>query len=199
MNTKLSIFAGLLGGLAAAFAVVSLLGRDYRVRNREIFTEMQYSLADESQAESAVLPGGIVEQPPPEGAIYRGQKPYEFTKVPLDKLGAEELGRIKLIANPHTNAPPDHQAWLLDRGKSLFAASCASCHGASGTGGAPVSAFGIGATNLQANAGKYTDGELYHIITCGVRTMPAHEDHLRPDDRWNLILFLRQLQGGTKP
>ncbi|MCC6572280.1 MAG: cytochrome c [Planctomycetes bacterium] len=199
MNAKLSIIAGILGGLAAAFGIVSLLARDYRVRNREIFTEMQYSVAAESQAEHPVLPGGIVEQPPAEGSHYRGQKPYVFSKVALEKLSADELALVKAQINPAAGVDGDRRVWLLDRGKAVFAASCASCHGQTGTGGAPVSTFGIGATNLQVGVAKYTDGELYHIITSGVRSMPAHEGHVRPDDRWATILFLRQLQGGNKP
>lgn len=199
MNAKMSILSGVLGGLAAAWLLVALLARDFSKRNFEIFTEMQYSVAAESQAEHPILPDGIVEQPPVEGTIYRGQRPYPFSKVPHERLAADELARVRQNSNPLALAAAEDRAVALARGSAVFASGCASCHGPTGAGGAPVATFGVGATNLQVVGDKYTDGELYHIITAGVRTMAPHEAHVRPDDRWKLILFLRTLQGGTKP
>jgi mono/diheme cytochrome c family protein len=196
MNIKLTILSAAMGGLALAWAVSAFVARDYSKRNREIFTEMAYSESSKAQGESAVLPGGMVQQSPPEGTLYRGQYSYFAPGVPLDKLGPDDLARVKAHANPYAGVDADKRAALEAQGATLFVNNCQSCHGVNGAAGAPVAAFGIGATNLPANVGKYSDGELFHIIGYGVRTMPAHEDHVRADDRWKLILQLRKLAGG---
>lgn len=196
MNIKLTILSAVLGGLALSWAISAFVARDYSVRNREIFTEMAYSESAKAQSKSDVLPGGIVQQSPPDGTLYRGQYSYFAPAVPLEKLSADELARVKAHSNPYANAAVDKLAALEAQGNTLYVNNCQSCHGINGAAGAPVAAFGIGATNLQANVAKYTDGELFHIIGYGVRTMPAHEDHVRADDRWKLILHLRKLAGG---
>jgi mono/diheme cytochrome c family protein len=196
MNLKLTILSGVFAGLALAWAVAALIARDYSERNKEIFTEMAYSVAAESQGRSEVLPGGLVEQAPPEGTLYRGQQRYFAPPVPLEKLGAEDAGKVKNNINPYANLTGDTRAQVLLGGEKLYVKSCESCHGAKGAGTGEVVRFGIGATNLQTNLVKYTDGELFHIITCGVRTMPAHDGHVRFDDRWKLVVYLRNLQGG---
>ncbi len=38
------------------------------------------------------------------------------------------------------------------------------------------------------------DGYLFHVISDGVRTMPAHGAQVPVRDRWAIIAYLRQLQ-----
>ncbi len=198
MNLKLTILSAVFGGLALSWAISAFIARDYSVRNREIFTEMAYSETAKSQGKSDVLPGGLVQQSPPEGTRFRGQYSHLAPIVPLDKLSADDLAKVRAHNNPYAGAGVERLAALEAQGATLYVNNCQSCHGINGAAGAPVAAFGIGATNLPANLGKYTDGELFHIIGYGVRTMPAHEDHVRADERWKLILHLRKL-AGAKP
>jgi hypothetical protein len=46
------------------------------------------------------------------------------------------------------------------------------------------------------NSLKLRDGEIYHTITLGIRSMGAHGSQIRPDDRWMLIMYIRKLQEG---
>jgi hypothetical protein len=44
------------------------------------------------------------------------------------------------------------------------------------------------------SAVKLKDGEIYHTITLGIRSMGAHGSQIGPDDRWKLVLYIRTLQ-----
>jgi mono/diheme cytochrome c family protein len=81
--------------------------------------------------------------------------------------------------------------------------NCAVCHGASGRGGGGEIAFGIvGAYGLSVAPSNITapatqawpDGELFHTITNGVRTMPAYGHQVKVQDRWAIVAYLRVLQ-----
>jgi mono/diheme cytochrome c family protein len=92
---------------------------------------------------------------------------------------------------------------LIQRGEREFNVNCAVCHGASGRGGGGEIAFGIvGAYSLSVAPANITapttqaqaDGELFHTITNGARTMPAYGHQVRVQDRWAIVAYLRVLQ-----
>jgi hypothetical protein len=92
---------------------------------------------------------------------------------------------------------------LIRRGEQQFGVNCAVCHGSSGRGGGGEIAFGIvGAYNLSVAPSNTTapliqaqpDGQLFHTITSGVRTMPAYGHQVRVQDRWAIVAYLRVLQ-----
>ncbi|MBP9890738.1 MAG: cytochrome c [Planctomycetes bacterium] len=196
MNNKLTVLCAVFGALACSWGVASLLARDNSERNRELFTEMAYSPAAEAQMKNNQLPGGITQQSPPEGTLHVSQYHYAAPAKPYNELTGNDFDLVNRNANPFAGLAVDKRAARLAEGTTLFVNQCQSCHGVGGAGGAPVAAFGIGATNLPANVGKYSDGALFHIITHGVRTMPAHGDHLRAEDRWKIILYLRKIAEG---
>jgi len=188
VSTRQAILLGALGGFCLAALASALIVRDYSKPNREIFTEMAYSYAAESQREydAEVLPGGMVQQPAPEGTLYRGQKVYDpegVNKKPEDAAGL--------------NNPYKADEAVLARGAELYRMSCSPCHGLNAGGGAPVTKYGIAAPSLLAGSPKArSDGELFHIITRGFNTMAPHAAHVKHDDRWKIILHLRDLQSG---
>jgi mono/diheme cytochrome c family protein len=196
MNNKLTVLSAIFGALACSWAVASLLARDNSVRNREIFTEMAYSPAAEAQMKNDQLPGGVVQQSPPEGTLHMSQYHYAAPAKLFNELIGNDLEYVNRNSSPFAGLEANQRALRQAEGAALFVSQCQSCHGINGGGGAPVAAFGIGATNLPANVGKYSDGALFHIITYGVRTMPAHGDHLRAEDRWKIILHLRKIAEG---
>ena len=51
----------------------------------------------------------------------------------------------------------------------------------------PLTVSGLSAVKLQ-------DGEIYHTITLGIRSMGAYGSQVKPDDRWMIVLYVRQLQ-----
>ncbi len=44
------------------------------------------------------------------------------------------------------------------------------------------------------NAVMLKDGEIFHSITLGFGTMGAHASQIQPDDRWKIVLYIRELQ-----
>ncbi len=87
-------------------------------------------------------------------------------------------------------------------GSQLFAVNCAVCHGPNGDGTGRVAGY-FRAANAPAPADlrredikARTDGELFWIITNGFgEYMPPFGDLITPEQRWALVVHIRQLQG----
>jgi cytochrome c553 len=81
-----------------------------------------------------------------------------------------------------------------------FAQSCAACHGAPGVLPLPVMrAATPHAPNLQVNAPKWTDAQLFYILDHGVKFtgMPFWAARDRPDEIRRMVAFVRALPGMT--
>ena len=80
-------------------------------------------------------------------------------------------------------------------GAVLYATNCAICHGETGEGDGPVASSlemppsDLHASHVQMN----TDGALFYIISHGKpdTPMPAWDNVLDEDERWNVVNFLR--------
>ena len=84
--------------------------------------------------------------------------------------------------------------------QSTFDAKCAMCHGKDGDGKGDLAAImhinPSNLTNPQTLANR-TDGELFTIIDKGSASMPAQGSRLKKDQTWDLVNFLRSLEGKT--
>jgi len=91
-----------------------------------------------------------------------------------------------------------YQAASIAGGKALFAEHCVACHGSRGGGDGPAaSALNTRPADLRAHhVALHTAGDLFWWIGHGLRTMPAFGDRLSPDERWDLVNFLRALSAG---
>lgn len=79
---------------------------------------------------------------------------------------------------------------VLIQGGVLYAQNCAVCHGANGEG------IGKPGTPLTAATGqRYTDGDLYWLLTNGVagKGMPPMNSRLSPTERWQVVRYLRSI------
>jgi mono/diheme cytochrome c family protein len=89
----------------------------------------------------------------------------------------------------------DGQAWL--GGGRLFQDQCAVCHGDDGSGKSTIGRnLYPKAPDMRASATQaLTDGELYFIITNGIRYtgMPGWEGEHTPAEVWRLVAFVRRL------
>lgn len=93
---------------------------------------------------------------------------------------------------------------LLKRGQGQFNRHCAVCHGASGRGGGGDVAYGIvGAYGLSVPPANVLtpeiqaqpDGQLFNVVTNGVRQMPGYGHQLKDVlDRWAIVAYMRELQ-----
>jgi mono/diheme cytochrome c family protein len=83
-------------------------------------------------------------------------------------------------------------------GAGLYQASCAACHGVDAHGGGPLS----GTTQIRppslvsGHLNQHTDGDIFFWISNGLPGgMPAWASKLSETDRWNLVNYLRSLNG----
>ena len=81
-------------------------------------------------------------------------------------------------------------------GASTYAQSCAVCHGTNGEGDGPGSAgLEVKPANLhEEHVQELSDGALFYIITHGRpdTAMPAWENILTEEQRWQVVNFIRQ-------
>ena len=99
----------------------------------------------------------------------------------------------------HTPNPVSLTVTSVDAGSRLYQANCAACHGVSGAGGGPLSGTtAITPPSLLAHLGQHSDGDLFYWISNGMPGgMPAWAAKLSETDRWNLINYLRSINGAN--
>ncbi len=123
-----------------------------------------------------------------------------------EELDAEELGEIaddrvepgdaEPVPGPGLKFRPD-----TARGRELYTASCASCHGPSGRGDGldlPVDANGRPITVRDLTSGSFRGGthpeEVFQRIRCGVPGTPMPSaDSLNDEEIWQLVHYVELL------
>lgn len=151
----------------------------------EMISDMTQAVPAESFSESRVFADGKTLQTPPEGTIPRGFAPFEYAPgdPEAERAGAE-------LENPF--APTSEN---LERGKFVYENFCMACHGAEGEGdGQLVPRYPNPPAYQDKKLMAMPDGRMFHSITLGKRDMPQHATQLDPEDRWKVILFIRELQ-----
>ena len=172
------------------FLLVNLAAcnRDRNNPGWDYFPDMFYSTAYETNTKNPNFENGMTMRVPVAGTIPREFIPFEYTNDPESrKMAGEEL------VNPFLKSPE-----TLSRGKLIYTTFCIGCHGIEGNGDGRLFTSGLyplkPLTLSGESAVKLKDGEIYHTITLGIRSMGAHGSQIRPDDRWKLILYIRTLQ-----
>jgi mono/diheme cytochrome c family protein len=92
----------------------------------------------------------------------------------------------------------------FDRGKLVYERVCATCHGREGdNNGSLIVARGAFAPTLLTSppVRAMADGHLFHVATFGgPKQMKGYGDLLSREDRWMVVLYIRELQkAATKP
>jgi mono/diheme cytochrome c family protein len=85
---------------------------------------------------------------------------------------------------------------VLERGKQRYTIYCQPCHDARGDGKGILFQRGNvpTATFHQEKLLKYTDGQLFDVMTNGQGLMPAYRWPIPPADRWAIIAYIRGMQ-----
>lgn len=151
----------------------------------EFAPDMVYSQAYEAYGESSITPNGSSMLAAPEKSIPRGYKVFAYGSSDDEKerAGAE-------LTDPRASTQE-----RMARGKLLYDKMCLVCHGATGQGDGPVAAKYSEPPAFNGRALRnYNDGQLYHAIVVGYGDMPSHAVQLDDNDRWDVILYLHQLQ-----
>src|ERR1700735_5403207 len=82
------------------------------------------------------------------------------------------------------------------RAKKMYGWDCAMCHGDNGDGKGDVAAeqkLTMRDYRDAASLKTMSDGEIFYIIQKGKGQMPAEGDRAKPDEIWNLVIYLRKM------
>ena len=163
--------------------------RDRNNPGWDYFPDMFYSTAYETNSKNPNFEDGLTMRTPVTGTMPRDFTPFEYTNDAESRVRAG-----KELLNPIMPTPE-----TLLRGKLVYTTFCVGCHGISGEGDGHLFTSGLYPLKPLSisgnNAAKLKDGEIFHTITLGIRSMGAHGSQIRPEDRWKLVLYIRKLQG----
>src|SRR5258708_39055618 len=125
-------------------------------------------------------------RPPVEGTVARGQL-HEDTYFYIGKIGN----------NPGDVMPFPVTKEVLARGRERYNIFCAPCHSRVGDGNGFVPSRGFARkppsfhiVRLQ----KAPLGYFYDVITEGFGIMPDYASQIPPQDRWDIVAYMRALQ-----
>src|SRR5579863_9064990 len=125
-------------------------------------------------------------RPPVEGTVARGQL-YDDTYFYTGKVGN----------NPGDVMPFPVTKQVLERGRERYNIFCAACHSRLGDGNGFVPSRGFARkppsfhiVRLQ----KAPVGYFYDVITEGFGIMPDYASQIPPQDRWDIVAYVRALQ-----
>jgi mono/diheme cytochrome c family protein len=162
--------------------------RQRNMRGYDFIPDMVYSRAYETYSENPNFKDSSSMRIPAANTVPRGFLPFRYTNDTTSRLKAG-----KELANPFPAS-----AEVLERGKLIFTTFCIHCHGKRGAGDGFLFTSGLYPLQPKSLSGetaaKLKDGEIYHTITLGIRSMGAHGSQIRPDDRWKLVIYIRKLQ-----
>lgn len=162
------------------------------MRGYDFIPDMVYSRAYESNSENPNFRDSSTMRIPVPETVPRGFIPFRYTNDTASRIKAGNE-----LINPF-KATED----VVARGKLMFTTFCIHCHGKGGAGDGYLFTSGLyplQPKNLSGETGrKLRDGEIYHTITLGIRSMGAHGSQIRPDDRWKLVTYIRKLQENAK-
>ncbi len=115
--------------------------------------------------------------PTPEGIV-----PVKGITFMKDRADAARL------VNPEKATPES-----IARGKNRFTIYCATCHGETGVGDGPVGKKYVTPTDLTSDYVRTKpDGDIFYTITHGgLAIMPSYEESVPPEDRWNIINYIK--------
>lgn len=161
--------------------------RDRNTTGWQYFDDMAHSAAYETYTPNPNFADGKTMRNPVEGTIPLGYEPYLYEKNDTDRI---EAGLA--LVNPY-----ESNAKNLERGKQVFAVYCISCHGEKGDGKGFLFTSGKypfpPKTLLSDKIRNAPAGEIYHVITVGFGVMPQHGSQVRPEDRWKVAMYVKDV------
>lgn len=91
------------------------------------------------------------------------------------------------LPNPLESSPG-----VIRQGQTLYSDFCLHCHGPDTRGLAPdVTGLERRPPDLQKAIRYHSDGDFFWKIKTGRGEMPSFESELRPDEIWEIIIFIK--------
>ena len=174
----------------AALILIFILGSCDRDRNTtgwQYFDDMVQSPAYETYSPNPNFADGKTMRNPVEGTIPIGYQPYLYEKTDEDRAKAGLT-----LVNPFDTSEKN-----LERGKQVYNVYCISCHGDKGDGKGflftskkyPFPPASLLSDKIRNNP----EGEIFHVITVGFGVMPQHGSQVRPEDRWKVAIYIKEV------
>ena len=132
----------------------------------------------------------MIDQPAP--------RPQELSLLPpehaIPTSGLE--ARVDILDAIDLENPVPATADSIARGDRLYQIYCPMCHGSDARGKVAMAGkIRVPPGNLLGNTTKeQSDGYLYVTIREGTDGMPGEGDSLLPQERWDIVNYLRSLQ-----
>ena len=108
-------------------------------------------------------------------------------------IAAQEEWKAPARAAAKKN-PVAADAASIGRGKAIYTAECASCHGSSGRGDGPAAKDLEKSPGDMTKLGGQSDGALFWKITEGKKPMASFATKLTEPQRWDVINYLHTLK-----
>lgn len=179
--------------ICSIYLLVVSCGNDGR--GYEYMPNMYRSPSLETYGKNKVFKDSINARKPVEGTIARGYlKTFNYGSS-LD----EYLAAGKDAVNPLENSTAN-----FEEGEALYAMFCNHCHGPNGAGGGSIThpIYSVvphyndakqkrrsGETMSELKA-----GHIFHAITYGLNAMGPHASQLSETERWQIVLYVQELQ-----
>ena len=125
-------------------------------------------------------------RPPVEGTVARGQLNAD-TYFYTGKIGS----------NPGDEMPFPVTRQVLERGRERYNIYCAPCHSRVGDGNGLVTSRGFARKPPSYHIPRLEKaplGYFYDVMTNGFGVMPDYAAQITPEDRWNIVAYIRALQ-----
>lgn len=150
-----------------------------------IIPDMDYQQKFLPESQNAFFSDQRAMRPLVDGTIARGEL-REDDGYFRGRAGDAWLGKAPVV--------PDEA--MLRRGEERFGIFCAPCHDKAGSGKGLVVQRGFHMPpDLAADHARgLADGELFDIVSNGVRNMPSYKAQIPVDDRWAIVTWVRVLQ-----
>jgi mono/diheme cytochrome c family protein len=173
-------------GLAALVVVVTAgcQGNPSSDPPVHLVPDMDWQPKFQAMEESSFFGDDRAMRPLVEGTVAQGHLD-EDDAIYRGKNGEAWVDRIPLTVD----------AKLLARGQDRFNIYCAPCHDMAGTGQGLVIKHGYrpGPMPYGDRAPAMKDGEIFDVISNGVRNMPAYRAQIPVMDRWAIVSWVRVL------
>jgi mono/diheme cytochrome c family protein len=139
-----------------------------------------------AQSEGDFFADGSAMRFPAEGTVARGQLREDDAYF----RGRDDNGRFL------RKAPVPLSESGLRRGRVRFDIYCSVCHGRVGDGRSVMVERGyIPPPSFHVDRiRQMDDGEIFEVMTNGIRNMPSYRNQIPARDRWQIIHYLRALQ-----
>lgn len=191
----------LTGIVAATSAIVSCGGAKGKDPGEAYMPDMYYSRAYESYGYNNTPEDHDLKD---EGVYYTGTAvPGTIARGDAFSFpyAAGDSGYAQSAAYRRTDTAAMTPAQMKEA-ERLYLVNCAICHGAALDGNGPLWKGGDGPfpaaprNLLDAYTKALPDGQMFHAITYGKNLMGSYASQVRPEQRWWIINYIRNKQGG---